>query len=93
MTDYPAEGHANEVFPGQDYSNPRVKDFLSGKRKKKNGQSFIQMCLFIFNLVAQYDLTLVDRNITPRMPWHDMTVGMVSHTIKILVLIVFILQM
>lgn len=51
------------------------------------------MCLFIFNLVAQYDLTLVDRNITPRMPWHDMTVGMVSHTIKILVLIVFILQM
>lgn len=44
------------------------------------------MCLFIFNLVAQYDLTLVDRNITPRMPWHDMTVGMVSNTIKILVL-------
>lgn len=57
LTDYPAEGHANEVFPGQDYSNPRVKDFLN---------------------VAQYDMTLVDRNITPRMPWHDMTVGMVG---------------
>ncbi|OAC98061.1 hypothetical protein MUCCIDRAFT_150547 [Mucor lusitanicus CBS 277.49] len=57
LTDYPAEGHTDEVFPGQDYSNPRVKDFLS---------------------VAQYDLTLVDRNVTPRMPWHDMTVGMVG---------------
>ncbi|KAI8052677.1 hypothetical protein BDF21DRAFT_441216 [Thamnidium elegans] len=57
LTDYPAEGHPNEVFPGQDYSNPRVKDFLS---------------------IAQYDLTLVDRNSTPRMPWHDMTVGMVG---------------
>lgn len=29
--------------------------------------------------MAQYDLTLVDRTITPRMPWHDMTVGMVKH--------------
>lgn len=35
LTDYPAEGHAHEIFPGQDYSNPRVKDFQSGKRKKK----------------------------------------------------------
>ncbi|KAG1441840.1 hypothetical protein G6F56_011311 [Rhizopus delemar] len=29
-------------------------------------------------LVAQHNLTLVDRQITPRMPWHDMTVGMVG---------------
>ncbi|KAI9485673.1 MAG: hypothetical protein EXX96DRAFT_494975 [Benjaminiella poitrasii] len=57
LTDYPSEGHSDEVFPGQDYSNPRVKDFLN---------------------VAQFDLTLVDRKITPRMPWHDMTVGMVG---------------
>ena len=28
--------------------------------------------------VAQYDTTLVDKNIAPRMPWHDMTVGMVG---------------
>ncbi|RCI04831.1 Phospholipase D1, partial [Rhizopus stolonifer] len=57
ITDYPAEGHTDQVFPGQDYSNPRVKDFVN---------------------VAQYDLTLVDKNISPRMPWHDMTVGMVG---------------
>ncbi|KAI8987612.1 hypothetical protein BDF20DRAFT_832525 [Mycotypha africana] len=57
LTDYPAEGHTDEVFPGQDYSNPRVKDFIS---------------------VAQYDLTLIDRNVTPRLPWHDMNVGMVG---------------
>ncbi|KAG1225117.1 hypothetical protein G6F35_003596 [Rhizopus arrhizus] len=57
ITDYPAKGHLHEIFPGQDYSNPRVKDFLS---------------------VTQYNLTLVDRQVTPRMPWHDMTVGMVG---------------
>jgi hypothetical protein len=32
ITDYPAKGHPYEIFPGQDYSNPRVKDFMSGKR-------------------------------------------------------------
>ncbi|KAI9280408.1 hypothetical protein BY458DRAFT_500604 [Sporodiniella umbellata] len=57
ITDHPAEGHTAEIFPGQDYSNPRVKDFMN---------------------VADYNLTLVDRQITPRMPWHDMTVGMVG---------------
>jgi phosphatidylserine/phosphatidylglycerophosphate/cardiolipin synthase-like enzyme len=31
LTDYPAEGHPDEIFPGQDYSNPRVKDFLNSK--------------------------------------------------------------
>lgn len=29
-------------------------------------------------LVAQYDNTLVDRELTPRMPWHDMSVAVVS---------------
>ncbi|KAI8991608.1 hypothetical protein BDF20DRAFT_845541 [Mycotypha africana] len=28
LSDYPAEGHELEHFPGQDYSNPRVKDFV-----------------------------------------------------------------
>lgn len=51
LTDYPAEGHPNEVFPGQDYSNPRVKDFLSSKSsffphpKKKEKKKLI---LFFF---------------------------------------------
>ncbi|KAI8361792.1 hypothetical protein EDC96DRAFT_512537 [Choanephora cucurbitarum] len=57
ITDYPAKGHTDEIFPGQDYSNPRIKDFMN---------------------VAQYDTTLVDKNMAPRMPWHDMTVGMVG---------------
>ncbi|KAF7724121.1 Phospholipase D1 [Apophysomyces ossiformis] len=57
LSDYPAAGHEYEVFPGQDYSNPRVKDFLN---------------------VVQHETTLVDRRITPRMPWHDVTIGVVG---------------
>ncbi|KAI9280713.1 hypothetical protein BY458DRAFT_430498 [Sporodiniella umbellata] len=57
LSDFPAEGHDREVFPGQDYSNPRMKDFVD---------------------VAQYDKTLVDRTVTPRMPWHDVTLGVVG---------------
>ncbi|CEP06786.1 hypothetical protein [Parasitella parasitica] len=57
LSDYPAEGHDREVFPGQDYSNPRVKDFVN---------------------VAQFDKTLVDKKVTPRMPWHDVTLGVVG---------------
>ena len=29
-------------------------------------------------LVAQHDTTLVDREETPRMPWHDMSCAVVS---------------
>ncbi|KAI8640960.1 hypothetical protein BD408DRAFT_444667 [Parasitella parasitica] len=57
LSDYPADGHDREVFPGQDYSNPRVKDFVN---------------------VAQFDKTLVDKKVTPRMPWHDVTLGVVG---------------
>jgi hypothetical protein len=31
LVDHPAVGHEKEIFPGQDYSNPRVKDFMNGK--------------------------------------------------------------
>lgn len=37
-------------FPGIDYSNTRVQDFIN---------------------VVQYDKDLINRNTTPRMPWHD----------------------
>ncbi|CAO3590887.1 unnamed protein product [Absidia cylindrospora] len=57
LIDTPAEGIPHEIFPGQDYSNPRVKDFSN---------------------VVNFDQTLVDRKITPRMPWHDMTIGVVG---------------
>jgi phospholipase D1/2 len=30
LADYPALGHDKEIFPGQDYSNPRIKDFANG---------------------------------------------------------------
>lgn len=30
-----------------------------------------------FCIVAQHDTTLVDREETPRMPWHDMSVAVV----------------
>ncbi|KAI9272214.1 hypothetical protein EDC94DRAFT_655615 [Helicostylum pulchrum] len=57
LSDYPSEDFEREVFPGQDYSNPRMKDFAN---------------------VSQYDKTLVDRKYTPRMPWHDVTLGVVG---------------
>ncbi|KAI9473922.1 MAG: hypothetical protein EXX96DRAFT_488418 [Benjaminiella poitrasii] len=57
LSDFPSEGHDREVFPGQDYSNPRVKDFVN---------------------VTQFHKTLVDRHVTPRMPWHDVTLGVVG---------------
>ncbi|KAI8970516.1 hypothetical protein BDB01DRAFT_731756 [Pilobolus umbonatus] len=57
LADHPAEGHDKEVFKGQDYSNPRVKDFSD---------------------VARFDKTLIDRATTARMPWHDVTMGVVG---------------
>ncbi|ODQ80959.1 hypothetical protein BABINDRAFT_160393 [Babjeviella inositovora NRRL Y-12698] len=39
-----------QMFPGKDYSNPRVKDF--------------------FDLDKPYE-EMYDRQVTPRMPWHD----------------------
>lgn len=32
LADHPAVGHPQENFPGQDYSNPRVKDFANGNK-------------------------------------------------------------
>ncbi|KAI9244178.1 hypothetical protein BDA99DRAFT_529337 [Phascolomyces articulosus] len=55
--DYPAKGHQYKMFPGQDYSSPRVKDFAD---------------------VANHDTTMVDREETPRMPWHDLSCAVVG---------------
>ncbi|KAI8381067.1 uncharacterized protein BYT42DRAFT_604106 [Radiomyces spectabilis] len=58
LTDYCSDDPCNsEIFPGQDYSNPRVKDFTK---------------------VSQYDMELIDRKMTPRMPWHDVHTAMVG---------------
>ncbi|CAG8498943.1 7241_t:CDS:10, partial [Ambispora leptoticha] len=45
------------IWPGQDYSNPRIKDF---------------------DKVAEWARILVDKSKVPRMPWHDVSVGMVG---------------
>ncbi|OZJ05541.1 hypothetical protein BZG36_01670 [Bifiguratus adelaidae] len=57
LADYSPEGSGPELWSGQDYSNPRIKDFVN---------------------VAQYDMTLVDKRTTARMPWHDVHLGMVG---------------
>lgn len=72
--DYPAKGHQYTIFPGQDYSSPRVKDFADGKIAQHKS-SYI---LIISLVAAKYDTTLVDREETPRMPWHDMSCAVVS---------------
>ncbi|CAB5182186.1 unnamed protein product [Rhizophagus irregularis] len=46
------------IWPGQDYSNPRVKDF---------------------NNVSDYNAEIVDKSRVPRMPWHDVSIGVVGH--------------
>ncbi|RIA88728.1 hypothetical protein C1645_725752 [Glomus cerebriforme] len=45
------------IWPGQDYSNPRIKDFQN---------------------VVDYNTSLVDKSQTPRMPWHDISFGVVG---------------
>ncbi|RIA88545.1 hypothetical protein C1645_725863 [Glomus cerebriforme] len=45
------------IWPGLDYSNPRVKDFVN---------------------VADYSNEIIDKKQTPRMPWHDVSIGMVG---------------
>jgi phospholipase D1/2 len=46
-----------QLWPGKDYSNPRVQDF--------------------FNLDKPYE-DMYDRNIVPRMPWHDIHMQIVG---------------
>lgn len=46
------EDSSREVWPGMDYSNPRIADFRN---------------------VEQYHENSVDKNITARMPWHDVS--------------------
>ncbi|CAI2162099.1 19719_t:CDS:10 [Funneliformis geosporum] len=49
------DNHA--IWLGQDYSNPRIKDFAN---------------------VANWLLEVVDKKVAPRMPWHDVSMGMVG---------------
>ncbi|RUS17342.1 hypothetical protein BC937DRAFT_90093 [Endogone sp. FLAS-F59071] len=49
--------HDKEVWPGQDYSNPRIKDFAN---------------------VEHHEQPLINKDNTPRIPWHDVAIGMVG---------------
>lgn len=78
LTDYCAD---DEIFPGQDYSNPRIKDFKKGmsyfasqlKKEKSSDRHGV--------LVSHYDMETIDKRRMPRMPWHDIHVGMVRFII------------
>ncbi|KAI8064502.1 hypothetical protein BC940DRAFT_305884 [Gongronella butleri] len=47
-------------FPGQDYSNARVRDFED---------------------VKQWERQLIDKTMTPRMPWHDMSLCLIGESV------------
>lgn len=53
----PRDAEHCQLFPGKDYSNPRVRDFS--------------------RLSEPYE-EMYDRSITPRMPWHDISMQVVG---------------
>ncbi|KAK3821164.1 MAG: hypothetical protein J3Q66DRAFT_366907 [Benniella sp.] len=53
LSDYHPSGEGC-IWPGQDYSNPRIKDFVN---------------------VKDYNTDLIERKLLPRMPWHDVSLG------------------
>ncbi|KAJ4302574.1 Phospholipase D1 [Collariella sp. IMI 366227] len=55
--DLPKDAEHCQLFPGKDYSNPRVRDF------SKLHEPYAEM---------------YDRSITPRMPWHDISMQVVG---------------
>lgn len=75
MTDY-ASSH-NEIFPGQDYSNPRIKDFHKGKKWMILITYTTCQINLLLHIVSQYDMELIDKRSAPRMPWHDIHTAMV----------------
>lgn len=56
-SDGPKDTDSCQLWPGKDYSNPRVQDF--------------------YDLDKPYE-EMYDRNIVPRMPWHDISMHVVG---------------
>lgn len=56
-TDLPKDSDHCQLWPGKDYSNPRVQDF--------------------YDLDKPYE-EMYDRNVIPRMPWHDISMHVVG---------------
>ncbi|PGH16110.1 hypothetical protein AJ80_05325 [Polytolypa hystricis UAMH7299] len=57
LTDMPKDGDHCQLWPGKDYSNPRVQDF--------------------YDLDKPYE-EMYDREVVPRMPWHDISMHVVG---------------
>ncbi|KAJ5594526.1 uncharacterized protein N7459_000734 [Penicillium hispanicum] len=57
MTDMPKDADHCQLWPGKDYSNPRIQDF--------------------YDLDKPYE-EMYDRNVVPRMPWHDISMHVVG---------------
>ncbi|KKA25754.1 Phospholipase D [Rasamsonia emersonii CBS 393.64] len=56
-SDMPKDADHCQLWPGKDYSNPRVQDF--------------------YDLDKPYE-EMYDRNVIPRMPWHDISMHVVG---------------
>ncbi|CAG8464425.1 6353_t:CDS:10 [Acaulospora morrowiae] len=57
LSDYNASNENPTIWPGQDFSNPRIKDFQN---------------------VSDFNAEIIDKSQCPRMPWHDVSIGMVG---------------
>ncbi|PGH12567.1 hypothetical protein AJ79_04188 [Helicocarpus griseus UAMH5409] len=57
LTDVPKDADHCQLWPGKDYSNPRIQDF--------------------YDLDKPYE-EMYDREVVPRMPWHDIAMHIVG---------------
>ncbi|OJD19879.1 hypothetical protein AJ78_00239 [Emergomyces pasteurianus Ep9510] len=57
LTDVPKDADHCQLWPGKDYSNPRIQDF--------------------YDLDKPYE-EMYDREVVPRMPWHDISMHVVG---------------
>ncbi|SAM04497.1 hypothetical protein [Absidia glauca] len=79
LADFVEEDPLHEVYPGQDYSDARVRDFEEGKTVSLSYDDhlFIYLSLCV-SIVKNWDMRLIDKTAIPRMPWHDMSLCMMG---------------
>lgn len=82
LVDFSSEGNY-ELIPGQDYNNARVQDFKDGTVCLWALHTFLLSLLTtLIIVVRQWDLRLINKSVTPRMPWHDVSLCIVSFFLK-----------
>lgn len=83
LVDFSSEGNY-ELIPGQDYNNARVQDFKDGTVCLWALHTFLLSLLTtLIIVVRQWDLRLINKSVTPRMPWHDVSLCIVSFFLKL----------